>query len=156
VRDSKLAEGGVMSSTEETAGRIVVGIDGSQSSRAALEWAADQARKTGTPLAAVAAWDYPASYGWSPPWPPDYDPGRDAKQMLEDTVHDVLGDDPDILLTTETLVGHPAPVLLELSKSASLLVVGSRGHGAFTGMLIGSVSEFLVTHAHCPVVVVRH
>jgi nucleotide-binding universal stress UspA family protein len=54
------------------------------------------------------------------------------------------------------LEGHPAPVLLELAKDADLLVVGSRGHGQFTGMLIGSVSEHVVSHASCPVVVVRH
>ena len=51
--------------------------------------------------------------------------------------------------------GHPAPVLVEASKGADLLVVGSRGHGEFVGMLIGSVSEYCVTNAHCPVLVHR-
>jgi nucleotide-binding universal stress UspA family protein len=145
-----------MSAEEHRDGRIVVGVDGSKPSKAALAWAAHQARTTGTALVAVAAWEYPTSYGWSPPWPPEYDPGRDARHMLEETVREVLGEDPDITLETEALEGHPAPVLLEFSKGAALLVVGSRGHGEFAGMLIGSVSEFLVAHAHCPVVVVRH
>jgi nucleotide-binding universal stress UspA family protein len=145
-----------MSTQERTGDRIVVGVDGSPSSKAALAWAARQARMTGTPLLAVTTWEYPANYGWAPPWPSDYDPALDAKGMLEETVREVLGEDPAISLSTAAVEGHPAPVLAELSKSAALVVVGCRGHGSFTGMLIGSVSEFLVTHAHCPVLVMRH
>jgi nucleotide-binding universal stress UspA family protein len=143
-------------SAEQAGDRIVVGVDGSEPAKAALVWAARQARTTGSPLVAVAAWEWPTSYGWSPPWPAEYDPSGDALKMLEETVRDVLGDAPDVPVTIEVLEGHPSPALVELSKRASLLVVGSRGHGEFAGMLIGSVSEFLVAHAHCPVVVVRH
>jgi nucleotide-binding universal stress UspA family protein len=145
-----------MGEEERTGHRIVVGVDGSKSSKEALAWAARQARMTGMPLLAVAAWDYPGSFGWSPPWPPDYDPARDAKEMLEETVREVLGEDPDVVISTAAVEGHPAPVLVELSKDAALVVVGCRGHGAFAGMLIGSVSEHLVTHARCPVLVLRH
>lgn len=134
---------------------IVVGVDGSPSSETALRWAARQAELTGEHLVAVIAWDYPTSYGWAPPWPRDYDPQTNATKLLEKTVREVLGDEPSVPVTTVALEGHPSPVLTELSKRASLVVVGSRGHGEFTGMLLGSVSEFLTGHAHCPVVVIR-
>jgi nucleotide-binding universal stress UspA family protein len=135
---------------------VVVGVDGSPSSKAALRWAARQARLTGASLLAVVSWEFPKSIGWAPPWPSDYDPARDAKEVLEQTVEEVLGADPGIAVSTAALEGHPSLVLTELSKKASLMVVGSRGHGEFVGMLLGSVSEFLTTHAECPVVVVRH
>jgi nucleotide-binding universal stress UspA family protein len=87
--------------------------------------------------------------------PADMDFAADAKQLLEESVGAVLGAHPEIAATTEVVEGHPALVLVDASKTAALLVVGSRGHGEFTGMLLGSVSEFLSTHAHCPVVIIR-
>lgn len=135
--------------------RIVAGVDGSSCSKLALKWASRQAELTGLPLSVVVAWEFPASYGWAPPWPADYDPKRDAKALVEDVVDEVLGSAARIGLSTEVIQGNPAVALCEESKRAELVVVGSRGHGEFAGMLLGSVSEFLVTHAHCPVVVVR-
>jgi nucleotide-binding universal stress UspA family protein len=134
---------------------IVVGVDGSESAGTALRWAARQAALTGCRLTVVAAWEFPTSYGWAPPWPADYNPQSDAAHMVERVVREVLGDDAGCEVATTAVEGHPALVLTEMSKSASLVVVGSRGHGEFSGMLLGSVSEFLTTHAHCPVVVVR-
>lgn len=136
---------------------VVVGVDGSESSKEALTWAAHWARLSGGPLLAVAVWHLPkdASWGWGPPWPENYDPQSEAKQTLDEVVKEVLGSHPDVDLRTEVVQGHPSPVLTEMSKSASLIVVGSRGHGEFAGMLLGSVSEFVITHAHCPVVVIR-
>jgi len=79
----------------------------------------------------------------------------DAKSELEASIHDVLGRQPSIAVSALVVEGHPSLALVDASKSAALLVVGSRGHGEFTGMLLGSVSEFVSTHAHCPVVIIR-
>jgi nucleotide-binding universal stress UspA family protein len=138
-------------------GPVVVGVDGSDSSKAALAWAARYAELSGLPLIAVAAWQFPieTSWGMAPSLPEDFNPEAAARQMLEETRSEVVGDHSEIDLRLEVVRGHPSVELTERSKSASLVVVGSRGHGAFAGMLLGSVSEFLTTHAHCPVVVMR-
>jgi len=136
--------------------RIVVGIDGSEPSLDALRWAATQAELTGAQLDVVMTWEYPTSYGWVPPYPEDFDPEADTRKVLEETVRRVLGEQPALELHTRVIEGHPAPSLIEASRGAQLLVVGSRGHGAFVGMVIGSVSEHCVSHSSCPVVVVRH
>jgi len=140
-----------------SSGPVVVGVDGSASSKQALAWAARWAKLTGTSLVALTAWSLPTTYGWGgpAPLPEDFDPEGLARGSLEESVSQVLGGHPDIDVTTEVAEGHPALLLTERSKTASLVVVGSRGHGAFTGMLLGSVSEFVITHAGCPVVVVR-
>ncbi|HTZ07910.1 MAG TPA: universal stress protein, partial [Acidimicrobiales bacterium] len=75
---------------------------------------------------------------------------------LRDTVRQVLGENPEVPVRLVVREGHPAPVLIDEAGGADLLVVGSRGHGAFMGMVLGSVSEHCVSHAPCPVVVVRH
>lgn len=134
---------------------IVVGVDGSPPSRRALAWAVNQARETGTPLVAVAAWELPAGYGWPVPIPEDVDYEGDVRAELESAVDEVVPDRSGLDITTQVVNGHPAVVLQDMSASASLLVVGSRGHGGFTGMLLGSVSRHLTAHAACPVVVVR-
>jgi len=82
-------------------------------------------------------------------------PGDEAKRNLQATVADVLGDDPGIEVRYTVAGGHAAAVLLKEAQGASLLVVGSRGHGAIAGVLLGSVSEHCVGHAPCPVTVVR-
>ncbi len=141
--------------TKPKTGGIVVGVDGSPSSKKALAWAATQARLTGSRLYAIATWHTPLSYGWPPPWPEGFNQEAESKAVLEETVAEVLGTDPEIEITTEVLEGYPALLLAERSRSASLMVVGCRGHGEFAGMLLGSVSEYLSTHAHCPVVIIR-
>lgn len=137
------------------AGHIVVGVDGSDHSKAALAWAAQEAARSGAPLLVLTSWEFPNDYGYPVPWPEDVDFGADAKTVLDDTVMAVLGSNPDIVVTREVVQGHAALVLEDASKTASLVVVGSRGHGEFAGMLLGSVSEFLATHAHCPLVIIR-
>jgi nucleotide-binding universal stress UspA family protein len=144
-----------MGEDDGTGARIVVGVDGSPTSCQALRWAADQARRTGAVLEVVTCWEFPTSYGWVPPYPPDFDPAGDARHSLTETVEDVLGDDPGIHIELVVTEGHAAPVLVHAAHGAALLVVGSRGHGGFTGMLLGSVSEHCVHHAPCPVTVVR-
>jgi nucleotide-binding universal stress UspA family protein len=135
---------------------ILVGIDGSDPSKAALEWAGNQAQLTGFPLLVIATWQYPTSAGWMEILPADIDFKGETQRMLDENVNAVLGTAHGIVVATRVIQGHPALTLVELSRSASLVVVGSRGHGEFVGMLIGSTSEFLTTHAHCPVVVVRN
>jgi nucleotide-binding universal stress UspA family protein len=103
----------------------------------------------------VITWEWPSGYGWALPLPADYSPEADARSLLEEMVSKVQASHPNVDIRTTVIEGHPAPVLIEASRSAELLVVGSRGHGEFTGMLLGSVSEHCVTNAHCPVVVVR-
>lgn len=134
---------------------VLVGVDGSTQSKKALAWAVQYARVTGAPLTALLAWHLPTDYGWSIPLPENWSPEADARAMLEQDVKEVLGTEPGASLTMTVVEGNPARVLTDASSAASLLVVGSRGRGQFAGMLLGSVSEFLVTHAHCPVVVVR-
>jgi nucleotide-binding universal stress UspA family protein len=133
---------------------IVVGVDGSPPSRRALAWAARQAQLTGAQLRVVTAWQLPRDYGF-PVVLEDVDLAAEARGLAEATVQEVLGPHPDIPVVTEVHQGHPAVVLVDAARGADLLVVGSRGHGAFTGMLLGSVSEYCVTHADCPVVVFR-
>ena len=134
---------------------IVVGVDGSEPSLKALGWAAQQARLTGATLRVVTTWEVSTGTGWVPTFPVDYDPEALARQALDEAITDTLGADPDIVLERVVKEGHAAPVLLAAARDADLLVVGSHGHGAFAGMLIGSVSEHLVRHAPCAVVVVH-
>ncbi len=136
-------------------GLIVVGVDGSEPSLDALRWAADQARLTGASLEVITTWEYPTSFGWAPAWPPDWNPGGDSRKALAEVVSNVLGQDTKIDVRQVVLEGHAAPALVNAAQRADLLVVGSRGHGAFAGMLLGSVSEHCATHSPCPVVIVR-
>lgn len=136
-------------------GRIVVGIDGSPSSLDALAWAARQADLTGSILEIVMTWEWPSSYGWAVPVPNDFDPEEDVRKSLESAVERVRTEHPALTIDSRLVSGHPAPILVEASKGADLLVVGSRGHGEFVGMLIGSVSEHCATNGHCPVLVHR-
>ena len=134
---------------------ILVGVDGSEPSRKALKWAAGQARLTGASLRVLTTWEVATGTGWVPTFPIDYDPEAIATKALEQAITEVLGPDPGIAVEQVVKEGHAAPVLLAEAREADLLVVGSHGHGAFAGMLVGSVSEHLVRHAPCVIVVVH-
>ncbi|MGH9092790.1 MAG: universal stress protein [Acidimicrobiales bacterium] len=140
---------------EAATGHIVVGVDGSEASVSALRWAARQGGLTGAAVEVVACWEWPSTYGWGMPVPADYHPDADAESALEQLVAGVRAAHPDVAFVPRVVEGHPARVLVELSAGADLLVVGSRGHGEFAGMLLGSVSTHCVAHAHCPVLVMR-
>jgi nucleotide-binding universal stress UspA family protein len=131
--------------------KIVVGIDGSASSIDALRWAVRQAHVTGSVVEAMMAWQYPA--GMVPGGAEDFE--AESRQALDGAIEQACSGAPPVQVIRVVEEGAPAPTLVRRSKDAALLVVGSRGHGAFVGMLIGSVSEYCVTHAHCPVVVLR-
>lgn len=131
---------------------IIVGVDGSPSSRAALRWALDIARLTGAAVRAITVWRIPVSYAHVPDWS-DMDLAGAASSTLVDTVREVaVADDPSV--ETVVLEGAAAPALLEAAETADLLVVGSRGRGGFAGLLLGSVTTYCVHHASCAVVVV--
>ncbi|HVA59046.1 MAG TPA: universal stress protein [Mycobacteriales bacterium] len=133
--------------------RVVVGVDGSDPSKTALQWAARIAPSLGATLEAVIAWDYPTNYGWAVGIPENWRPDIDATKVLEATLDEVFDAHrpPDLLALTRQ--GQASSVLLEASRGADMLVVGSRGHGGFTGLLLGSVSASCAEHAHCPVLV---
>jgi nucleotide-binding universal stress UspA family protein len=151
----------VMAGPEETGaepagkGRIVVGVDGSGSSLQALDWAAHQAELTGDVLEVITTWEWPAHHGWTAPLPEDWDPQAEMTKVLDEVLDRLRRAHPNVTVHPRVVEGHPAPVLIEASRGAELVVVGSRGHGEFAGMLLGSVSEHCVTHAHCPVLVAR-
>jgi nucleotide-binding universal stress UspA family protein len=137
-------------------GRIVAGIDGSPPSIGALEWAARQAELTGATLEVVMSWEWPTNYGWLPPWPEDWQPADAVTTVVEQAVSEVHKSHPGVEVVGTVREGHPTEVLIEASKEADLLVLGSRGHGEFVGMLIGSVSEHCAAKAHCPVLIHHH
>jgi len=136
---------------------IVVGIDGSPGSRAALRFAADEASLRQTELRVVSAWHVPAGVYMPPTYINlDLDAFRQtASEAAEQQVVDVLGAERATTVDVVIQEGSPAEVLIGESRQAELLVVGSRGHGGFAGMLLGSVSQHCAAHAHCPEVVVR-
>ncbi|MDH6115479.1 nucleotide-binding universal stress UspA family protein [Kitasatospora sp. MAP12-15] len=139
----------------EAAPRVVVGVDGSPSSYAALRWAIRHAQLIGGTVDAVGAWETLVAYGWSAPViAPDLDEGV-ARRKFDQELAEVLGDGQPVEVRRRLVPGNPADVLIDAARGAELLVVGSRGHGTFARALLGSVSERCALHAPCPVVIVR-
>lgn len=140
-------------------GRIVVGVDGSPSSKAALAWAVEQAELTSASVEAVIAWHYPVMVGGLPFAPIGVLEGADygdfATQVLSGAIAATVEPDGPVKVSSVVREGNAAQVLLEAARGAELLVVGSRGHGGFTEALLGSVSQACVHHARCPVVIIR-
>lgn len=134
---------------------IVVGVDGSESSKIALRWAAKLAPALGATIDAVVAWEYPTMLGWEGGIPDWWQPDDDAKKILDETLNAVFGKTPPKGLVGSIHQGHPTNVLLDASRGAEMLIVGSRGHGGFAGLLLGSVSSTCAEHATCPVLVVH-
>jgi nucleotide-binding universal stress UspA family protein len=137
----------------EHQGRIVVGVDGSPASLEALVWAVRQAALTGAVVEAVTAWHFPTPVGGFAIGD-QIDWQANARAIQDIAVKEALGDETPALVR-RVVQGHPVRALLEEAAGADLLAVGSRGHGGFTGMLLGSVSENVVAHAPCAVVVIR-
>ena len=137
---------------------VVVGVDGSPESVAALAWAARYASATGARVQALRAWHYPGVVGEPPVEKVPESVRAQTEQQEQDSLDEAVAKAiPGQPAGVEKSIGygHPAEVLINASKEADLLVVGSHGHRAFTGMLLGSVSLHCVTGAFCPVVVVR-
>lgn len=129
--------------------RVVVGVDGSASATKALEWAAEEAERTSAVLEIHTASG--PGYVLAPP--------KDVKQamqvLLEKEIERAKKIAPDVVVKGVSHEGTPTSALITASKGADLLVVGSRGRGGFSGLLLGSVSQQCALHAHCPVVIVR-
>ena len=136
-----------MSDTADREYRLVVGFDGSDGSRLALIWAAGEARHRNARLEIVRAWT-PGEFGTNE------EMGVLAHQHLDKDVEAVLGQPPDGDVVTIAEQGHAAKVLLHQAQGADMLVVGSRGHGGFTGLLLGSVGLHVATHDSAPIVVI--
>jgi nucleotide-binding universal stress UspA family protein len=140
--------------------QILVGVDGSPATRTALEWAGDEAVLHGSEIVALTAY-------LAPP-PPSTGTvsvheaqssteaaSKAAEQLLMDTVRDVLGEDPPVLVQPRVREGNSVKLLIDLSEEADVVVIGSRGRGGFVGLLLGSVSQNVAAHAKCTVVVAR-
>ena len=145
-------------------GSIVVGLDGSDTSHVALGWAVEEAKLRGARLIAVLAWSFipPAPMG---------DPGllampagdlagqlgaeSDVANAILESALESLGDKPGVEVEPRTVEGEAGEVIVEESKGADLVVVGSHGRSGLTAALLGSVSRHVVDHAVCPVVVVK-
>lgn len=136
-------------------GTIVVGVDGSPGSYSAAQWAAREARLRGDRLVLAHGWYVPATLGLADAVGPIVD-WTFLEQAARSVVHKVRGSiDEDGIVVEELLVqGHPVPALLSAAEGADLLVVGSRGLGGFSGMLLGSVSQGVLHNVACPVTVV--
>jgi len=129
--------------------RIVVGVDGSSTSKAALAWAVREAVRTGALVEAVTA------YYWYPMPIKDIDFKSVAQDVLADAIREAVSLDGPVEIMSKVVEGNAARALLDAAATADLLVVGSRGRGGFTEALLGSVAQHCVHHSACPVVVVR-
>jgi nucleotide-binding universal stress UspA family protein len=135
--------------------KIVVGVDGSDASKQALQWAARYAETVGGRLVVLTARRPSVTYGYVPDYA-DEDLAKAAQETLHCVLNEVLGGNPTVSVESNVAEGHAADVLTRASADADLQVVGSRGHGAFAGMLLGSTSQHCAHQATCPVVIVRY
>lgn len=135
--------------------RIVVGVDGSPESIGALRWAAGYAALVAADVDAVTVWQQPIRFSAAVAIPYDWDPRQDATDTLADVVKQVYEQESPDGVRLVVREGNPAKELVGQAEGALLLVVGSRGRGGFTGLLLGSVSGSVAAHAHCPVLVMH-
>ena len=135
---------------------IVVGLDGSTESDAALRWAAHEAQRHGARLTVLHAHD-PVQHAYDTPLEEVYERGlvHIAKVIVDSAVTEVRSLEPTVWVHGETTSTAAAAALIRASGAGAMVVVGSRGRGGFTGLLLGSVSQHVATHAAGPVVVVR-
>lgn len=137
---------------------VVVAVDGSPASDNAVRWAANTAAKRGVPLRLASSYTLPQflySEGMVPPQELYDDLQRETLSTIDDAREIALSVNPDLLIGHAVAEGSPIDMLLEMSRDAAMIVMGSRGLGGLSGMVLGSVSGAVVSHASCPVVVVR-
>ncbi|RPE37245.1 nucleotide-binding universal stress UspA family protein [Streptomyces sp. Ag109_O5-1] len=135
--------------------RVVVGVDGSPASYAALRWAVRYAGLLGGSVEAIAAWELQGLQNWSGP-AVDMDVDEDdARERMRQELTDVLGPEAAGSVDSHVVHGNAADILLRAAQGAEVVVVGSKGRGGFTRALLGSVSQHVSQHAPCPVVIVR-
>ncbi len=136
-------------------GKIVVGVDGSDLGSEALRWAVEEAALRGMEVHAVTAWWIPGGFGdvWTVVPGVDYE--GNAQMVMDAAINAALTPEKAAHVVKHLVQGNPASAIIDLAKPDDLIVVGSHGHGGFVGSVIGSVSQRVVSHAHCPVVIVR-
>ena len=137
---------------------VVVGIDGSPGSRKALTWAATEAAEHGAELVVLNVWEHTlppptGSVSVSEHYVPES--SQHTAEQLVAEIKEVLGDNPPVVVQPSVKQGNPAKVLIEQATNADLLVVGTRGHGGFRGLVLGSVSQHVAGYAKCSVTIVR-
>ncbi|MDQ1626901.1 MAG: hypothetical protein QOI54_645 [Actinomycetota bacterium] len=154
-------------SPEAGRARIVVGVDGSEASRAALRWAAEEASLRDAELQALLVWEPPLPWIYGPVgaaqiayvgMAPLIDPAqveRRARETLAQAVAEAFGDQPPPDVEQEVIQGNPAAVLIAQATDASMLVLGTKGHGKLLGVDLGSTAEKCLRHASCNVIVIR-
>ena len=152
---------GVQPSPGSASGRVVVGIDGSTASDDAVQFAFAEARLRGVGVTAVHAWekppyDVPPSHDPLPPYLVADELATTESGLLAGLLGAWPSKYPDVDLRTEAVNGDPVEALVTRSPGATMLVVGSRGHGGFSSLLLGSISHGVLHHARCPVVIIRH
>ena len=153
----------VSTNASSTQAYVVVGVDGSPSSIAALRWAARLAPSMNAQIQAITTWQYPTGAGAGIGMGGGVGmemadaPEAVATTILDQALSTAFAHTPPAGLQRTTLQGNPAQVLLDVStdSDALMLIVGSRGHGGFVGLLIGSTSAYCAEHATCPVLVVH-
>ena len=146
--------------TGDGGGRIVVGVDNSEGAKAALRFALEEAKLRRATVRAVHAWLFgyigvTGVEGFSPVVGADLSELRRTAEVVLDAVLDEVAPSPDVPIERHVGEGPAAAVLVDESRQTDMLVVGSRGHGGFAGLLLGSVSQQCAQHAACPVVIVR-
>lgn len=134
--------------------RIIVGVDGSRESIAALTRGSELAAALHAPLEMITTWQYPAMVGYAFESATGWSPEGDAVAIQQDAIAAAFGEHAPPLTRT-VMEGPPARVLIHESSTAAMLVLGSRGRGGFFGLLLGSVSAACAEHAHCPVLIMH-
>ena len=144
---SESSEGG------ERSGRIVVGVDGSEASVTALRQGIRMANALDASVEAVTAWRFMTAFATASEL--GYTPEEDAKSLMSGAIKSAIGPTVPQWFTGKTIEGNADQVLIEESTGAEMLVVGSRGHGGLSGLLLGSVSALCAERAHCPVLIIH-
>ncbi|MEV0283527.1 universal stress protein [Kribbella sp. NPDC050820] len=137
---------------------VVVGVDGSKASARAIEFAFDQAEAMHAHVVALHAWTSPFLTYANGASMLQFDAHKvedESRLLVAESVAGAVADHPDVAWTTELVSGSAARALVRRSESADLVVVGSRGRGGFTGLLLGSVSQSVLHHTQCPIAIVR-
>lgn len=142
---------------ENPGGPVVVGVDESEAAKTAIDLAFDAADVRGVPLIAINAWDFGPYDAYNAEiWERT---AADITAGLTEMVNELLADaqakHPEVSVQVQVVRGRPGTALVDASKQAGLVVVGSRGRGGFTGLLLGSTSKHVLRESHCPVIVTR-
>jgi len=142
-------------SIDESTSQIIVGIDGSDEALDGLRYAVRIATALHIRVKAVIAWYYPVTFGEFGFIDPEWSPETDAERIMKAAIELIFWNKIPEWFTYETVEGNPSKVLIHESENAEMLVLGSRGAGGFSGLLLGSVSYACSAHAQCPILIMH-